>query len=449
MKYLVFTAVLLSVPLAAAILAMDRRLLRAAMAAMLLPLLCFSATSINFFSHELYRGTSRGMEVSLIYLIAVAALLAMLYLRGLRTPLPTAGTVLYLGYFLLSLPSLATAESILFAFFELWKMAMVYLVYLATYRYLDSSGGDFRPFIAAFAVITAFVFASAVMQHFAGVYQVRAQFPHQNSMAMFMLPLATIFLSFFLNRRGLIRPWLALGLFILASGALLRSYSRGAIACFPLGCAVTAGVSLLHDWKARKFQSLAVMALSAALIGLAFAPRLIERFASAPESSGQTRRNFAIAAINMIRDEPLLGVGINNWGIKINPPYEYSRHRDPRRGFTEDYKDGIVETIYLLVAAECGLPCLLALLALFGYYWCAAWRLLGKLRRTPYFYIPAGIIGGLTGIYLQSLLEWVLKQQVNFLELVVLFAFLDYLSRNARTLRQRSHDNPYAEELHA
>ena len=71
------------------------------------------------------------------------------------------------------------------------------------------------------------------------------------------------------------------------------------------------------------------------------------------------------------------------------------------------------------------------------------------MRRTPYFYIPAGIIGGLTGIYLQSLLEWVLKQQVNFLELVVLFAFLDYLSRNARTLRQRSHDNPYAEELHA
>ena len=87
---------------------------------------------------------------------------------------------------------------------------------------------------------------------------------------------------------------------------------------------------------------------------------------------------LAALALEMIPDKPFFGVGINNWGIKINPPYEYSRHRDPRRGFTEDYKDGIVETIYLLVAAECGLPCLLALLALFGYYWCAAWRLLGK-----------------------------------------------------------------------
>ena len=53
----------------------------------------------------------------------------------------------------------------------------------------------------------------------------------------------------------------------------------------------------------------------------------------------------------MVRDRPYFGVGLNNWGVVINPPYRYGEHRD----LDDDSKDGIVETIYLLVAAECGL----------------------------------------------------------------------------------------------
>ena len=49
------------------------------------------------------------------------------------------------------------------------------------------------------------------------------------------------------------------------------------------------------------------------------------------------------------------------------------------------------------------------------------------------FYIPAGIVGGLTAIYLQSTLEWVMKQQVNFIQMMILFAMLGllYKYRNA------------------
>ena len=58
------------------------------------------------------------------------------------------------------------------------------------------------------------------------------------------------------------------------------------------------------------------------------------------------------------------------------------------------------------------------------------------LRGTPFFYIPAGALGGMTGIFLQSTLEWVLKQQINFMLLITVFAFLAYLNRHYRELRE-------------
>lgn len=436
MKYLIFTAALFCVLPASGLMILDRRLLRYAVLIMILPVLFFSATSINFFSQEWYRGTSRGMEVSIIYLAAVAILTALICLRGFRTPFPGISARLYLLYFLFSLPSLLTAENTLFSFFEIWKMIMVYLVYLAIYYYLEYSRGDFQILLTGFSILTFFIFLSVVQQHFAGIYQVRAQFPHQNSLAMFMEILGTLFLSCFLNRRFSWQSWIFLGLFCLASGTLFRTYSRGAIACYPVACAVTIIVSLLYDLKARKIQALLIMALIGFLIIAAFTPRLIERFESAPKSSGETRLNFAIAAKNMIEDEPIFGIGLNNWGIKINPPYPYSEHRDASKGYTREYKDGIVETIYLLVCAECGIPALLLLLALFGYHWYLAKKLSRELCRTEYFYLPAGIIGGLTGVYLQSVLEWVLKQQVNFLELLIVFAMLTYMNQHFRELKK-------------
>ena len=57
------------------------------------------------------------------------------------------------------------------------------------------------------------------------------------------------------------------------------------------------------------------------------------------------------------------------------------------------------------------------------------------LRRTRYAFIPAGLLGGLTAIYLQSALEWVLRQQVNLFLLTFLFAIVAYLNTSWRQLK--------------
>ena len=177
----------------------------------------------------------------------------------------------------------------------------------------------------------------------------------------------------------------------------------------------------------------------AGMLGLGIMlPRIIERFVNAPESSGDTRVELALCAEEMIRDEPWRGVGINNWGIKINPPYEYAERagRFPNRG--EDFKDGIVETVYLLVGAECGIPALVAMLAWFVRYLVLCVVLAKKLSGTYYAAIPAGLAGGLVACYLQSCLEWVLRQQMNLILLMVFFALLDHLAANVSRLKNES-----------
>ena len=433
MKYLFFAAALMSILPGTVALLCERAWLRWAMLGLTVPLLMFNGTAINFFSNEFYRGTARGMEISVIYIVAVTILLTLTILKGPRKLFPDWGSRLYLCYFLCCLPSLSHADNLLFSFFELWKMAMIYLVFLAVYHYLEFSKGDLDVILYGIAIVVAVNFAIIVLQHFQGYYQVRGVFPHQNSLAMYMMVAGLLFFSRYLNCREQWRSRVFLGAFIMASAALVRTYSRGALACYPVGGMVTLLGSVRWQFRLRKIYIMLGLGLVGLVGLLIFLPRIIERFEKAPESSGETRKNLAVAAVNMMKDVPMTGVGINNWGIKINPPYRYSRHREDKH-YKDDYKDGIVETVYLLVGAECGIPCLLVLLSWFAYYWITAFRLMKRLRNSPFFYVPAGALGGMTGIFLQSSLEWVLKQQINFMLLITLFAMISYLNKHYREL---------------
>lgn len=434
-KYMLFGgAVLLLFPAVMALLLMPRWIRWVVLVGLLLPTAVYQVTSINFFSQAYYTGTSRGMEISLIHLTAGLVLLLIFLLKG-RIPLvPDLGCIFYLIYFLLCLPSLGNADNLLFSWFELWRMMMVYLVFLAVYAYLEYSHGDFAVLLYGAGVLVAVNFLFVVQQHAYGRYQAVGFFPHWNSMAMFMETMGTLFLSRFLNHKTNppTRGWFALLVCGLAAFAVFRSYSRGAAVCFPFGALVMVLASLTLAFLPRKINGLIILAVLGAAGMLYLAPRLFNRFDSAPQKSWDTRVTLAKTAMNMIQDKPWNGVGINNWNYKMKPPYSYNE--DIRMG-------GIVETIYLLVAAECGIPCLVALLLWFGYYLWVCLRLMWLLRKSQYFYLPAGLFGGLISVYLQSALEWVLKQQVNFIWLMIFFAMLSYLNTHWRELRKNELEN--------
>lgn len=426
-KYFVFIVAALGTPALAFVLAMNRRWLKWVFCAMVAALCAYIPTSINFFSHEHYRGSSRGMEVSVIHLLACGALGAMsMRGKGLQW-FPDWGSRVYAVYFLACLPSFGTAANGLYSWFEIWKMLLLPLVFAAVFNYLKKTDDldTVMGALAGFAVANVLV---AVKQHFAGAFQSHGVFPHQNSMAMGMLLLGPAFFAGYVSGglKGKIGKLRAVA-FAGAGLATLLSYSRGALAMVPVGYGLAGLVCLVRGRTRGWMLRLLPVVLMGVAVGVEMAPQFVDRFLHAPESSGDTRVELALCAREMIKDKPLCGVGINNWGVKINPPYDYAVRAGREQNRGEEFADGIVETVYLLVCAECGIPALLLMLAWFGWYWIACWRLIHRYRGTPLFWIPAGFVGGLTSIYLQSALEWVLRQQMNMILLMFVFAVLAYL----------------------
>ena len=434
MKYFVFTLAAFGVPPLAFLLYMNKRWQKYAFWAMMGAMILYNATSINFLSEEDYPGTSRGMEVSVIHLFAFAILLSLKLQGKIKKFIPEFGFSLYIVYFLLCLPSLGAACDYKVAWFEIWKMILLYFFYLAVYSYLRATD-DVRSVLKGFAFYSIINLLMVMKDRFAGVYQAHGAFPHQNSMAMAMLLFGTLFFASYLTH-GLRTKFgrLAALAWACAAIATLRSYSRGAIALMPIAYGITTFACVTR----RRLGKIALRLTPVIFMGLAglalLLPKIIERFEEAPEASGNTRVELAYCAKEMITDEPWRGVGINNWSMKMRPPYEYQERASKILDRDLNYT-GIVETVYLLVAAECGLPALFAMLVWFAWHWFSCLRLVKLLRGTEWSFVPAGLLGGLTAVFMQSCLEWVLRQQINLFLLVFMFSIVAYLNTSWQTLR--------------
>ena len=220
MKYLIFLIAFFGVLPLGYVLTLNSKYMRYAFFAVILPVMAFNQVSINFFSHETYRGTSRGMEVSLVYLIAMAMLIGMLILYHKKPLLPDTGSKIYWIYFLLCIPSLVNADNALYSWFELWKMIMMYIVFLCTYYYLYNTR-DFNAVMIGFGIVAAVTFGSVVLQHVRGIHQANGLFPHQNSMGMFMNLIAPVFFGYYFNINKGWKRLLFAGFFLMASAACM------------------------------------------------------------------------------------------------------------------------------------------------------------------------------------------------------------------------------------
>ena len=198
MKYVVFTVAALGVPPLAVLLSFGKAWMKYAVWAMIGALAVYQNTAINFFSYEHYRGSSRGMEVSVVYLLAAAILLSSMLKHRLPKPVPSLGAALFVVYFALCLPSWGAAENVLFSWMETWKMIMLYLTYLSVRAFLNVTD-DVKPLVKGLAVFVVLNFLLMAKDHLLGVYQPHGVFPHQNGLAMAMHLFANMFFAMFLH----------------------------------------------------------------------------------------------------------------------------------------------------------------------------------------------------------------------------------------------------------
>ena len=387
---------------------------------------CRMTETINFLSRETYRGTSRGFEIHLVDLAVLCLFFFVFRKKGFREiKWFPPGSILYFIYFTFSLISISNSGEALYSWFEILKMVRMYFV-LWTFTNYISSEEDFKFFLFNVGGVILYLFFSVIFgKYLGGQYQARGPFPHQNSLVMYMQVFGGIAFSLFYNSAKNSFRWSILA--GISGLIVLLTLSRGGMACFAVGISVIIFLSLVNKFELKKILLIGYMFFGASLVMLKSLDSIITRFETAPKESAESRVYLAKIAINMANDK-FFGVGLNNFGLKVNKPYPYAK--DSPRYHEEGFREGLVETSYLMIAAETGWLNLGVFLTFLFTFYFRVLLLLKKYWREQYAAILIGILGGLSGIYLESTLEWVLKQSTNFYQLMMIFGVIGALRIN-------------------
>ncbi len=391
--------------------------------------------SLNFVPMPDWIGTARGYAFTAVSLFAVPLLLSMFFGFNFKISLFPPGSFFYFLYYLSVLLSGINAIHMHQWGFEVYKMFWMYITFLATYNYLNNSK-NLVYFIYLVCCILIILFLVGVYQKYRiGLFQISSTFPHQNSLSLYLEVFGLLVLGVLMNEQ-ISRILFTFCLFAFGGSVLLIvfTYSRGGLVVFFGGIAIVCALSILFNGFSTRRLTLMLIGLIVMLSIVGYAlPRIIQRFTKAPEASKNTRIYLALAARRMANDFDL-GVGANNFceysggGGKYEYTKEHYLYGMPEFG-------AIVETTYLLVAAECGWWGLGALLLWFLYYYLSVIISMFVFRKKPFSGIVIGLFAGLSCNYWHSTLEWSLKQFNNFAEQMVVYALIGVIAVNRKKIK--------------
>lgn len=193
-----------------------------------------------------------------------------------------------------------------------------------------------------------------------------------NSQAAYLIPSAVILLLFFSYQQQLLLKGLALGAASLVILAILATASRGAM----VALAVIVLIGLVIDFRLGQ---VALPALILGSIAVFFLPPVfVERFDSIFTFSdrGAGRGDIWLVALEIIRANPLLGVGLDNFGVA------FDRYLPQTAGILSDIGRGRGSHNTLLnVQSELGLVGLGLFVTMVGCTLQRGWRAIRAFKR--------------------------------------------------------------------
>ena len=391
--------------------------------------------SLNFAPMPHWLGTARGYAFTGVSLFAVPLLLSMIFSFKYKVRFFPPGSFFYFLYFMAIVLSGVNAIHMHQWGFEVYKMFWMYITFLAAFNFLNHNK-DLSFFVYVVCCILFILFIMALKRKYMdGQYQVRSTFAHQNSLALYLELLGLLVLGILMNEElSKLLFFLTLIAFVCSTLMIIITYSRGALVVFFGGIAIVCAVSIIMNGFSVRRLTLMLIGLIVMLgiVGYAL-PRIIQRFTKAPEASKMTRIYLAIAAKRMANDYRL-GVGANNFSEYSGRNWHYAEEQLQHYPPSKIY-GGIVETIYLLVAAECGWYGLGLLILWFLYYYFSALISIFVLRKKPCCGIVIGLFGGLTCNYWHSSLEWSLKQYNNFGVQMILYAVIAVIAVRRKDIK--------------
>jgi hypothetical protein len=267
-------------------------------------------------------------------------------------------------------------------------------------------------------------------KYFQGRFQSFGPFPHQNSLVMYSIILGSLLFAYLMNKKDITHLkfsfWVLM--FAMVTVNIIATLSRAGLVLYAMSIIAVLQLSFFSGLTGKKILvTMVLIIVSMAMLAKAW-NSIHERFSTAPAKSAEVRKDLASAALKMANDK-FLGIGLNNFGIKINPPWQYGSHIEMHDPDDEDEQNGLVETVYLMIAAEAGWHTLAVFLLFIFYYYFLNIKNYLSYRGSDYQYFAIGMAGGLLAIYLESTLEWVLKQTNNYYQLMLVFALIAVMKK--------------------
>jgi O-antigen ligase len=221
-------------------------------------------------------------------------------------------------------------------------------------------------------------------------------FPHPNVLAGFLLMAIFCFYGLFLQRefKGNSKEIKGNLIFLVIVFGLFLTFSRTVIVVFLIGSLVMFLTQILKRMKIIKLFGLFLV--SCILVIIILFPYFKARFftVSLDEQAIDLRFFYNKMALSMIKDKPLLGIGIGNF-VNYSKNYEtYLRAAGKFVGESKGVPDWVfqpVHNIYLLIGSEIGI---IGLLAFLGFIILNIWRsnLLKEVRPLALLFIGFLII---------------------------------------------------------
>lgn len=345
------------------------------------------ATDINFLSREWYRGTTRGIEISYLDLLAVILLAGSLVVRRREgKPFywpPSLG--LLLAYFAWCFLSVAVfSDPKIFGLFELTKVARAILVFLAVVAYIRSPREIHLLVWTLAGTICYEGFISLRDRYIYGFHRIRGTLGHPNSLSMYALQILPVLVAGYFSRDT--SKWLKIACIagvVATAGCVILSISRMGFVVLVI---ISAAAFILCTGLKLNARNLGMALLGLLLVSGMVARSydtvltrlggvdITEQYLSEEGDRGAYFRRAGPAIAN----NPIAGVGLNNWSWWITNRYSAMAGLYETNNFQPiiPYSSTDAEpannmaqlapahNLYLLVVTELGIPGLLIFLAL-------------------------------------------------------------------------------------
>jgi O-antigen ligase len=432
-------------------------------------MVCFAVLAermdVNFFSQAWYRGTTRGIQVTLLVIVAFGLLVGCLLGRGAgerRWFWPASLGVLLL-YFVYAVVSVVVSEPKIFGTYELSKMVSAIVVFLAAAAYVRTKR-EWTLLLIALGCAVGFEGIWAVKQRFiTRLDRVAGTLDHANSLSMYLcMTVPPLVAGAYAGwSRGL--RWFCAGAAALGTIGLGLTFSRAGIPV--LGAVVLGTIVTCASWKltpSRVIVRLLLVLCAVALVAGSWS-KMQERYAEAslqeeyldPTVDG---RGIYLRLASMLATDHFFGVGLNNWSYHVSRSYgaklgfrfvdyEYLTSvygTEDEELFANSYLAAPAHNLAALTLGELGVPGLLIFAALWARWFFMGAAFLPLPREDPMRVMGVGLFFATCGIFGQSLTEWTYRQAPILFTFYILLGALASLTAVRRQVRKEKRTAEFA-----